>query len=104
MTSNNDQKVYVRARLYVYGKVQNVGYRQTAVKKAKEWDIYGWIRNRNDGRVEALIVGEKDNFKEMFDWMKEGPSAADVEKVEALTKEEINYNPFEEKLKVNPTI
>jgi acylphosphatase len=104
MTSNNEQKVYVRARLYVYGQVQNVGFRQTAVKKAKSWDIYGWIRNRNDGRVEALIVGEKDNYQKMIDWMEEGPSAANVEKVEILSSEEINYNPFEEKLKVNPTI
>lgn len=104
MTSNNEEKEYVRARLYVYGQVQGVGYRQTAVKKADKWDIYGWIRNRSDGRVEALIVGEKGNYQKMVDWMKEGPSTANIEKVEVLTKEEINYNPFEEKLKVNPTI
>ncbi len=104
MTSNNEKKEYVRARLFVYGQVQNVGFRLTAVKKAKQWDIYGWIRNRSDGRVEALIVGKKDNYQKMIDWFKKGPSTANVEKLEILTKEEINYNPFEEKLKVNPTI
>ncbi len=103
MTSNN-KKEFVRARLLIYGQVKKVGFRQAAVKKAEQWDIYGWIRNRNDGRVEALIVGETDNFNKMIEWLEKGPSTANVEKLEIKTKEVINYNPFEEKLKVNPTI
>lgn len=100
MTDNQ----FSRARVLIYGKVQNVGFRAKAVKKAKKLGVSGWIRNRADGRVETLIVGKSDKIEEILDWFKKGPSAATVEKVDVVTKEKINYNPFEGDFKINPTI
>lgn len=100
MTNNN----FSRARALIYGKVQNVGLRASAVKKAEDLDVKGWVRNRTDGRVETLIVGEPENVEKMLDWFNQGPKAANVEKVDVITQEEISYNPFEDKFKINPTI
>jgi acylphosphatase len=95
---------FTRIRVLIYGQVQNVGFRANTVKKAEKNNVTGWIRNRSDGRVEALAVGKKENIEKMLKWFKKGPSAATVEKVEVITKEEINYNPFENEFKINPTI
>lgn len=100
MTDNQ----FSRARVLVYGKVQDVGFRANTVKKANQLGVSGWIRNRTDGRVETLIVGKSDKIEEILDWFEKGPSASTVEKVEVVTKENINYNPFEGDFKINPTI
>jgi acylphosphatase len=89
--SNNQ---FTRARVFIYGQVQ----------KVDQLGISGWIRNRSDGRVETLIVGEHDQVKKLLDWFKKGSPTANVEKVDVVTKEEINYNPFEKEFKINPTI
>lgn len=99
--SNNQ---FTRARVFIYGQVQGVGLRAGTAKKADKLGISGWIRNRADGRVETLIVGKSDKIEEILDWFEKGPSAANVEKVDVVTKEEINYNPFEGEFKINPTI
>ncbi len=100
MTDNQ----FTRIRVLIYGQVQEVGFRANTVKKAENWGITGWIRNRSDGRVEALAVGKSDKIEKLLDWFEQGPSAATVEKVEVVTNEEINYNPFEDEFKINPTI
>jgi len=95
---------FTRARVLIYGQVQDVGYRASTVKKANELEITGWIRNRADGRVETLIVGKSGKVEKLLDWLEKGPSSANVEKVDVVTKEKINYNPFEDEFKINPTI
>ncbi len=100
MTNNQ----FSRARVFIYGQVQNVGFRANTVKKANQLKISGWIRNRNDGRVESLIVGKSEKVEKILNWFEQGPSEANVEKVDVVTKENISYNPFEDKFKINPTI
>lgn len=100
MTNNQ----FSRARVFIYGQIQNVGFRAKAVKKANQLGISGWIRNRNDGRVESLVVGKAEKVEKLLDWFENGPSPANVEKVDVVTKENISYNPFEDKFKINPTI
>ena len=94
----------LRARVVVYGQVQGVNYRREAVKKARELQVKGWIRNLSDGRVETLIVGSQAPVKKMLSWLEKGSPRSKVEKVEVTSQEEINYNPFEEKFKINPTV
>lgn len=98
------QQNFVRMRVLVSGKVQKVLYRQNTVKQAEKLDISGWIRNRTDGDVEALIIGKEDNINKMLAYMKKGSKKANVKKLKIQSTEEIGYNPFEGGLKINPTI
>jgi len=76
----------IRAHIYVSGKVQGVFFRSSTRDKAKELAISGWVRNLDDGRVEAVFEGEKGNVEIIVDWAGKGPEYARVEKVENVTE------------------
>jgi acylphosphatase len=61
--------------------VQGVGYRDAAVQAAFELGIYGWVRNRQDGSVEALAQGEPDAVDAFAAWCRRGPPLARVAEV-----------------------
>lgn len=65
-------------RLVIAGDVQGVGYRAWASDRAAELGIAGWIRNRPDGTVEALISGTADAVEEMARACRRGPRHARV--------------------------
>ncbi|WP_245413411.1 acylphosphatase [Mangrovicella endophytica] len=67
----------------VSGRVQGVGYRAWCAQAATRLNLSGWVRNRRDGRVEALIAGDEAAVNEMLALMRQGPAAARVERVEA---------------------
>ncbi|MBW4330870.1 acylphosphatase [Stakelama sp. CBK3Z-3] len=69
-------------RLLVEGRVQRVGYRDWAVKTAKELNITGWIRNLQDGRVEILAAGDAGAVEAFTEACHEGPRAAQVSRVD----------------------
>lgn len=54
----------------VQGRVQGVGYRWSCVRKAGELGVAGWVRNRADGSVEALLQGPRDRLDGMCAWMR----------------------------------
>jgi acylphosphatase len=64
--------------LVVTGLVQGVGYRYRMVAAARRFDITGWVRNRRDGSVEAMIVGNAESVAAMIDWARHGPAGAEV--------------------------
>lgn len=64
----------VRAHLYITGRVQGVVYREYARAKAEKLGLTGWVRNLRDGRVEAVIEGEREKVEEMVDFCREGCS------------------------------
>jgi len=70
-----------RIRLFVTGKVQGVFFRQTLKVMAKKNDVFGWVKNLEDGRVEAVLEGEEDKVDRLVEWAHGGPANARVEDV-----------------------
>jgi acylphosphatase len=68
-------------RLRILGRVQGVWYRGWATDRARDLGLSGWIRNRQDGSVEALLCGRESQVRAMIDECREGPPAARVERV-----------------------
>ena len=71
-----------RIRLFVTGKVQGVFFRQTLKVMAKKNDVFGWVKNLKDGRVEAVLEGNEENVSRLVEWAHGGPANARVEDVD----------------------
>jgi acylphosphatase len=67
-----------RAHVYVTGKVQGVFFRQNTKRQAQSRGVNGWVRNLEDGRVEAIFEGEEEAVKAVVDFCRVGPKAAKV--------------------------
>ena len=70
-----------RAHVYISGRVQGVFFRANTRDKAVALGLTGWVRNRVDGRVEAVFEGEKEKVDEMLKWCHEGPRFSEVDEV-----------------------
>lgn len=68
----------VRARLLISGIVQGVGYRYHCRRQAQGLGLVGWVRNLDDGRVEAVVQGSREQVESMIRWCYRGPSEARV--------------------------
>ena len=66
----------------VRGRVQGVGYREACVRRAMALGVTGWVRNRMDGSVEAMLQGSPEQLADMCAWLSEGMSAALVDDLE----------------------
>ncbi len=73
-----------RAHLTVRGRVQGVGYRHWLRGQAELHDVEGWVRNRRDGSVEAVLVGPAESVAIVIDACRDGPAAARVESVQVM--------------------
>ena len=72
----------LQARLMITGRVQGVGYRDWTITTAQRLGLTGWVRNRIDGAVEVLIVGDDNAVGEMIDACRRGPPMASVDNVD----------------------
>jgi acylphosphatase len=72
-----------RLEAQVYGQVQGVGYRYFARQVARRLNLQGYVRNRADRSVEVVAEGEKRALDQLLTQLKQGPSAAIVERVDA---------------------
>jgi len=72
----------VRAHVLVSGRVQGVFFRFETRHLARRLGIAGWVRNRRDGRVEAVFEGTKEAVERMVEFCRHGPSGARVVNVE----------------------
>jgi acylphosphatase len=68
--------------LVIVGSVQGVGFRHAMSRKAVELGIRGWVRNRRNGCVEAMVLGHPDAVAAMIAWTRIGPRSASVDRVE----------------------
>ncbi|MCQ2914002.1 MAG: acylphosphatase [Alphaproteobacteria bacterium] len=66
----------------VYGRVQGVFYRQWTMSEARARGLTGWVRNRVDGTVEAMFVGDEKDVADMINACRQGSPRAFVTKVE----------------------
>lgn len=66
----------------VSGRVQGVGYRAWLMREAEWHGIWGWVRNRSDGTVEALLAGEEDALEALLLLCRRGPALALVRSIE----------------------
>jgi acylphosphatase len=77
----------VRAHLLISGIVQGVGYRYHTRRHAQGLGLVGWVRNLDDGRVEAVLQGAREQVESMIKWCYRGPSSAQVTDI-AVTYED----------------
>ena len=78
---------HVRAHVWISGRVQGVFFRASTVDEAVAMGIDGWVRNSSDGRVEAVLEGERSAVEAMIAWCRKGPPAARVSSVEVVWEE-----------------
>ena len=71
----------VARQIRVSGRVQGVGYRAGLLAQARALGLNGWVRNRVDGSVEALLHGEAGAVEALIAWARRGPPAARVSDV-----------------------
>ncbi len=86
----------VRAEVIITGRVQGVWFRSTAREVAQSLGLTGWVRNRADGKVQAVFEGDENSVRRAVSWCHHGPSLADVTSVELDWKDATGqYRSFE---------
>jgi acylphosphatase len=86
----------VTRRVVARGRVQGVWFRESMRREAEHLGITGWIRNRLDGTVEAVVQGSPDAVDRIVAWARRGPEAAHVEGLE-VTEAQGTYERFEKR-------
>jgi acylphosphatase len=87
-------------RLIIIGRVQGVGFRAWTCRQARRRSLRGWVRNRSDGSVEALIIGDGAAVEAMIDACASGPALAEVRELRRDPAEDDGSAGFHER----PTI
>jgi acylphosphatase len=72
----------IRAHVFVTGRVQGVYYRATTREQAREEGVDGWVKNLDDGRVEAVFEGDRASVEAMVEWCRTGSPRARVDDVD----------------------
>ena len=83
MDETTDGVERIRAHVHVTGRVQGVGFRATTRRHADQRGADGWVRNLDDGRVEAVFEGPEGDVRDMVAWCETGSRAAEVDDVDA---------------------
>ena len=86
-----DESTLVR-RLLVEGAVQGVGYREFTRRAALRLNVSGWVRNRSDGAVEALVRGPPSRVEALIAEMRQGPRFAVVERLRVTKLDGTQYD------------
>ena len=79
----------VRAHVIIEGRVQGVFFRMETRDAARRiGDVRGWVRNRHDGTVEAVLEGPRDRVERLLAWCRQGPPMAEVSNLN------VNWQPY----------
>ncbi len=68
---------------HIQGRVQGVGFRYFTKEIALQHDVFGWVRNRNDGTVDGILQGNEQNLTDVLVLLQEGPLFSKVKKLES---------------------
>ncbi|WP_111656093.1 acylphosphatase [Isoalcanivorax indicus] len=79
----------------VQGRVQGVFYRASTQQQAQRLGLRGWVRNCDDGSVEAVLCGDDAALEAMLAWMAQGPDKARVDALDKTPAEVPDNNDFE---------
>src|SRR3546814_1196738 len=82
-------------RLRIHGRVQGVLYRNWTVQTARSLGLSGWVRNRRDGTVEAVVAGSEADIKRFVSLAHDGPPAAHVTCIDESDEDEDAFSSFE---------
>ncbi len=86
----------IRAHIFITGIIQGVFFRSHARSQAGMRHVTGWIRNLTDGRVEAVMEGEKDDVESLIEACRQGPPGARVDDIEISWEKPVHkYKEFE---------
>lgn len=91
----------VARQIRVNGRVQGVGYRVSLQDEAGKRGVSGWVRNRSDGSVEALLQGDSAAVESVIAWARRGPPGARVSDVAAAPATE---EPALRRFELRPTL
>ena len=83
-------------RLEIRGRVQGVGYRWAMVEQARRLGLCGWVRNRRDGSVEAMVAGPPGAVDQLVAWARQGPRSSVVSAVDVVA-DEGRFDAFEQR-------
>ena len=84
----------VRVRLTVHGRVQGVFFRDSCARVAASAGVKGWVRNLPDGSVQVVAEGERSDVNQLVEWCFEGPSRANVTRVELVDEQPAGEREF----------
>jgi acylphosphatase len=85
----------VRRRVVVHGRVQGVFFRDSTRERAHAHGVAGWVRNREDGAVEAVFEGSPDAVERLIRFCETGPSHAQVARTEVIDEPPGGLTDFE---------
>ncbi|MGI8902741.1 MAG: acylphosphatase [Solirubrobacteraceae bacterium] len=71
----------IRRRVVIHGHVQGVFFRDSVRERARALSVAGWVRNRSDGAVEAVLEGEPERVEQVLGYCRTGPPSARVERI-----------------------
>jgi acylphosphatase len=84
----------IRRRVIVHGRVQGVFFRDSARERARAHGVAGWVCNRPDGAVEAVLEGSPDAVERVLRFLRSGPRQASVDDVEVHEEEPEGLSEF----------
>ena len=84
----------VSCRVVVRGRVQGVGFRWSCARRAESLGLHGWVANRRDGSVEAVVEGAPDAVQRWVEWAREGPAGTIVSGVDVADREPAGLRGF----------
>jgi acylphosphatase len=87
----------VAQRLEISGQVQGVGFRYFVTHSARQQGLRGWVRNRRDGSVETLLIGEEAAVTAVTEQCRRGPPHARVDRLDAASAQDDGSSDFTER-------